>query len=120
MKTEQAQSQRQFNPGKDDLVSFMCDVVSDEDKTKLHTLAALAAEKDLDVTDVLMDLQAVHAVHGLRLDDMLECAGSEDNFSFWHDVYGIGRHLNRTTGELTNCFLPRFHRRAGARHANSD
>ena len=26
---------------------------------------------------------------------------------FGHDVFGIRRHINRQTGELENCFLPR-------------
>lgn len=33
-----------------------------------------------------------------------------DDFSFAHDFFGIARHLDRSTGELTGFFLPRFAR----------
>lgn len=53
--------------------------------------------------DVAMDISAVHAQIPLRLDDLL----GFDNFNFSHDMVGIRRHLNRETGVLENCFLPR-------------
>lgn len=31
-----------------------------------------------------------------------------DDFNFAHDVAGIRRRINRTTGKLENYFLPRF------------
>lgn len=31
-----------------------------------------------------------------------------DNREFVHDAFGIARHINRETGELMDCFLPRF------------
>ena len=57
------------------------------------------------VLDAHMDIVAVHA-NGcpLKLNDLLE----SDDFNFAHDVFGIGRHLNRETGQLEDCFLPRF------------
>ncbi len=52
-----------------------------------------------------MDLTACHN-HGCALDfDRLEKA---DDFNLAHDVGGIHRNLNRETGELENCFRPRF------------
>lgn len=52
-----------------------------------------------------MDLCATIAQgNPLRLDELL----AADNFNFAHDVCGIMRHMNRETGELTNCFEPRF------------
>lgn len=30
-----------------------------------------------------------------------------DSFNFAHDIVGIRKNLNRRTGELMNCFLPR-------------
>jgi len=30
-----------------------------------------------------------------------------DDLNFTHDIDGIQRHLDRETGELENCFLPR-------------
>ena len=52
-----------------------------------------------------MDITACHA-NGcpLKLVELL----TADEFNFTHDVYGIHRHLDRTTGKLLDCFLPRF------------
>jgi hypothetical protein len=55
--------------------------------------------------DLVMDLTATHANgNPLRLDDLLQA----DEFNFMHDIFGIRRHLNRETGELMDCFSPRF------------
>jgi hypothetical protein len=40
----------------------------------------------------------------LRLTDLLNA----DSGNFGHDVFGIHRFLDRKTGKLGNCFLPRF------------
>jgi len=55
--------------------------------------------------DALMDVTACH-LNGcpLRLQELLDT----DTFNFAHDVFGIRRHLSRETGELGDCFLPRF------------
>lgn len=52
-----------------------------------------------------MDITATHA-NGcpLKLAELL----AADDFNFAHDVAGIYRHLDRTTGKLLDCFLPRF------------
>lgn len=52
-----------------------------------------------------MDLTAVH-VSGckLQLQNMLTAKASD----FVHDCIGINNHINRTTGELMDCFLPRY------------
>lgn len=52
-----------------------------------------------------MDLTAVHA-NGCRLN--LQALLVADDFNFAHDIYGILRHLDRTTGQLMDCFVPRF------------
>jgi hypothetical protein len=31
-----------------------------------------------------------------------------DDFNFLHDLYGIDSHMNRNTGRLVGCFVPRF------------
>lgn len=51
-----------------------------------------------------MDITACHA-NGcpLRLVALL----NSDEFTFTHDVFGIRRHINRETGKLENCFVPR-------------
>lgn len=60
---------------------------------------------DRDKLHVIMDVTAVHA-NGtpLRLDDLL----AADDFNFMHDLAGIENYLDRDTGQLTGCFLPRF------------
>lgn len=60
---------------------------------------------ELDSLSCHMDLTACHA-NGcpLKLQALLDA----DGFNFVHDVWGIQRHINRTTGQLENCFLPRF------------
>lgn len=58
-----------------------------------------------------MDVTAVHANgNPLRLDDLL----AADDFNFLHDLVGIENHLDRDTGTLRNCFVPRFTARRAA------
>jgi hypothetical protein len=54
--------------------------------------------------DAEMDLLATHA-NGCPLD--FEKLVGFDDFNFAHDVFGIRRHLERETGQLLHCFLPR-------------
>lgn len=58
----------------------------------------------VDKTSTMMDMQATHALNPLRLNDLL----SADDFNFAHDIYGIASNIDRDTGEMCNCFLPRF------------
>ena len=57
------------------------------------------------ISEFLMDLTVCHA-NSCPLD--LERLAGTDYTNFNHDVFGIRRHLNRETGKLENCFLPRF------------
>jgi hypothetical protein len=52
-----------------------------------------------------MDITACH-LNGcpLKLEELL----AADDFNFAHDVFGIRNKINRKTGKLTDCFLPRF------------
>lgn len=61
------------------------------------------------VMEMQMDLIATHA-NGCPLDfaRLLKA----DDFNLLHDVLGIERHLDRDTGQLLHCFLPRFARKA--------
>ena len=55
--------------------------------------------------DYIMDITAVHCNgNPLRLEDLL----AADNLDFAHDVLGIANNLDRKTGKLKNCFVPRF------------
>ena len=55
--------------------------------------------------EALMDVEACHC-NGTPL-RLLELAEADD-FNFAHDVFGIRRHIDRKTGRLGDCFLPRF------------
>jgi hypothetical protein len=60
---------------------------------------------DQTLMDTAMDVMATHSSGcPLRLQELLDA----DAFNFAHDIAGIRRHLNRKTGELLDCFLPRF------------
>ena len=51
-----------------------------------------------------MDLEAAHS-NGCPLD--FQKLKDFDDFNFWHDVNGIQRNIDRRTGKLLNCFVPR-------------
>lgn len=57
-----------------------------------------------DRMDIEMDVLATNA-NGCTLD--LNKLMAFDNFNFTHDIGGIARHLDRSTGRLGGCFLPR-------------
>jgi hypothetical protein len=84
-------------------------VGEDQDTIRAIAKRAMAMAKAHRITypflDCLMDLQATHA-NGcpLKLQDLL----AADDFNFAHDVFGIRRHINRQTGQLEDCFLPRY------------
>jgi hypothetical protein len=63
--------------------------------------------------NLMMDLTAADGVNG---NDPLDWGRllAADDFNFLHDVGGISRHINRDTGELMNCFLPRMRKRKSA------
>jgi len=46
-------------------------------------------------------------VHDLREPLNLERLAGFPSFDFAHDVYGIAQNLDRLTGRLLNCFVPR-------------
>jgi hypothetical protein len=66
-------------------------------------LAAVAGVK-YDMLDAEMDVTACHC-NGCPLDlqKLLDAPDSD----FGHDVFGIRRFINRETGEIGGCFLPR-------------
>ena len=60
---------------------------------------------DYKYQDAIMDIDACHS-NGcpLKLGELL----AADDANFAHDVFGIRRFIDRTTGKLTDCFDPRF------------
>jgi hypothetical protein len=59
----------------------------------------------------IMDMSAADGCNGNNPID-LDALAKADDFNFIHDVAGIVRHLDRATGRLTDCFVPRFARTA--------
>ena len=59
---------------------------------------------EVNEVSVQRDIMATH-ISGCPLD--LEKLEGFDNFEFLHDVGGIIDHLDRKTGKLKDCFLPR-------------
>jgi len=58
---------------------------------------------DRDLLTINMDIMAAHQVCPLDLDVL----DGFDDGDFNHDIAGIYRHLNRETGALEGCFVPR-------------
>lgn len=54
--------------------------------------------------DLDMDITAAHIANPLKLEALLNA----DDFNFNHDICGIRANINRDSGEMNNCFLPRF------------
>lgn len=54
--------------------------------------------------DMIMDIDAANKDCPLRLQELLDA----DDINFYHDIIGIGQHMNRQTRKLEDCFLPRF------------
>jgi hypothetical protein len=82
-----------------------------EDTQKISNIARRFVEickemgQDVEQFSIMMDLTATH-LNGcpLRLQELSET----EDFHLIHDVMGINQNLNRDTGELENCFSPRF------------
>lgn len=59
---------------------------------------------DYDKMDADMDITACHC-NGTPLDLPKLLAAPDGDFG--HDVFGIRRFIDRSTGQLTQCFVPR-------------
>ena len=69
---------------------------------------AVSLDPTLDLLQVQMDLEACHTCGcPLGLKRMMQA----DQANLMHDIGGISRHLNHDTGELGDCFWPRFAKR---------
>ncbi len=90
------------------MIKWSTDKDEIELEDKIAYRAVSMAEK-LGITlihiDVVMDLDACHS-NGcpLKLAELL----AADDFNFAHDVLGIKAHIDRKTGKLASCFLPRY------------
>lgn len=81
-------------------------------KTDFALIVAIAERIEAEIPNhpdkrqtIIMDLTACHS-NGcpLRLAELL----TAPRFDFTHDVLGIRQHINRKTGQLENCFVPRY------------
>jgi hypothetical protein len=80
-----------------------------EEMNLMFSIAKRAEEMNLMIFDrmsLVMDLDNTHKDCGLRLNDLLNA----DDINFVHDIMGIQNNMDRKTGKLVNCFLPRFHK----------
>lgn len=79
--------------------------MTDDEHMTVHRIAKRAAVlTGRSVMDHTMDISVVHHRTPLRLRELADAG----DFNFAHDIGGIGRHLNRQTGDLEDCFVPRF------------
>jgi hypothetical protein len=88
-------------------VSFKCSPEDGQFITQIAARAVRMATKlgvTYDLRSWSMDVTAVHCnAVPLDLPKLLQAG----EFDFAHDLLGIRRHLDRETGQLRECFLPR-------------
>ncbi len=94
-----------------------------ETREEITLISKIARRSYWDVFDgerdhicIVMDLDAAHASIGLRLPELLEASDAD----FSHDLSGIAHHLNRTTGQLEHCFVPRYAKSQLQQESNMD
>ncbi len=72
-------------------------------RTVTQRLRTLCPAMKFDAISLHMDLTVCHNMKHVALDVLLAAQDAD----FVHDLLGIHQHLDRETGELTDCFLPR-------------
>lgn len=89
--------------------------VSNEDHDNAAKLGKLAAEQartlgvEYEQRTAIMDITAAHANgNPLKLAEMVAAIGTEHETDVLHDLFGIRRHIDRSTGKLGDCFSPRY------------
>jgi len=76
-----------------------------KETVKKGMLLAFSLEVQYPRLQMEMDLAACHA-NGNPLDFERMAKANDGNLG--HDLFGIRRFLDRNTGKLTDCFVPRF------------
>lgn len=71
---------------------------------KIADRAEIIYGADYPRCDLVMDLDACNS-NGCPMD--FDKLLSAPKFDFCHDIAGIHRHINRQTGQVEDCFLPR-------------
>lgn len=89
--------------------------LSAEDQASVETItrravaiATAANMRAITAQAVMMDVTVCHN-HAIPLDLAGLAVASKGDFA--HDVFGIVQKLDRRTGELTDCFTPRYFRK---------
>lgn len=80
---------------------------------RYESIVPLSERKGYERINLIMDLTAADGVNGNAPLDWARLIKADD-FNFMHDLGGISRHLDRDTGRLGDCFVPRFTKRAAA------
>lgn len=80
---------------------------------RYETISGCKSDRRYKRINLVMDLTAADGVNGNDPLDWERLLAADD-FNFLHDIGGISRHINRDTGELMNCFLPRFRAKEAA------
>lgn len=62
---------------------------------------------ETDVMVLTMDLMAANGVNGNLALDLVSLLATDDA-NFVHDIAGIQSHMDRGTGRIGGCFVPRF------------
>lgn len=70
----------------------------------LQSLPNRKKHHDPSKMSITMDLEVVHYIYGLNLVAMLDGKFAD----LMHDLGGIMAHLDRETGVLKDCFVPRY------------
>ena len=82
------------------LTSYQIDVILNRIKSSQYSM-------NIDSVSTLMDLAACNRENGndffLDIDRLLEFP----DFDFWHDILGLKANMDRTSGLVINCFIPR-------------
>lgn len=86
------------------MIKFNTTKEDDDIITKIVNRAGSQNDNDVIYIDSVMDISACHC-NGtpLNFQKLLDF----DDFNFNHDFYGIRKHIDRNTGKLKDCFLPR-------------
>jgi len=81
--------------------------ITDQDINKLQLIMKRCIGKlEGSWIDLEMDITAAHLAGQIDLQTLLEF----DEMNFMHDVCGIRRHIDRSSGKMRDCFLPRSYR----------
>jgi hypothetical protein len=89
-----------FNATRDEMRLIVAIAERFESVCRLYDVRRVMQRQEL-----LMDIEACHS-NGCPL--QLEALLNASEADFVHDVGGITAHLDRQTGTLTDCFVPRY------------